>query len=181
MAVYNIPQAVYPPHPAGRHTGTIVRVEDKGMVLNKMFNKEEHKIAVFVETDGIARDDGQPWLIQKWFTLSNNPKANLRKFREAVLDRPLSAEELAAPFDDAEIVGRRITYRIDHSEPNEAGQVYGNIREGSVEPVTDNAPQTAPAARQQATGTNRPVGGATAPQRAQAPTKKAEEDSELPF
>lgn len=179
MAVYNIPQAVYPPHPAGRHTGTITRVEDKGMVLNKMFQKEEHKIAVIIETDGISRDDGEAWRVQKWFTLSNNPKANLRKFREAVLDRPLSAEELAAPFDDAEIVGRRITYRIDLTEPNEAGQVYGNIREGSVEPV-GNTPQTTQAPHQQTTGmrqdNTRPTDGAPRPQTAQK-----QDDEDLPF
>jgi hypothetical protein len=170
MATYDIPKSIYPPHPAGRHTGVIHHVEDKGLVLNKKFNKEEHKIAVFIKTEGIVRDDGEPWFVQQWFTLSNSPKANLRKFREAVLDRPLSAEELAAPFDDAEIVGRRITYRIDHSEPNEVGQVYGNIRDGSVEPASGPGPDPQAFRSQPA----RPQQGASRP-------AQQGDDSDLPF
>jgi hypothetical protein len=132
---YTIPKTDFEPHPAGRHLGRIIQHEDKGLQDTPWGQK--HKIAIYVESETAFMDDGQPFLLVQWFTLSSNERAALRKFREAVLDRPLDDEEIACFDADAELLWRRIRFRVDHVT-NDAGKVRAMIREGSVEPVDDH-------------------------------------------
>lgn len=132
---YTIPKTDFEPHPAGRHLGRIIQHEDKGLQDTPWGQK--HKIAIYVESETAFMEDGQPFLLVQWFTLSSNERSSLRKFREAVLDRPLNDEEIACFDADAELLWRRIRFRVDHVT-NDAGKVRAVIREGSVEPVDDH-------------------------------------------
>lgn len=128
----NIPRKTFDPHPVGRHTGTIVAVEDLG--LQESEYGVHHRVTVRVESDSVFQDDGTLFSILQWLTLSSSPKSNLRKFREAVLDRSLTREEEAGFDPETELIGKRISYRVDHREKQDGG-LRAVIREGSVEPM----------------------------------------------
>ena len=161
MAIVQVKQTEYPLHPAGKFTGTISRINTR-FVDTEWGEKE--KIIFEVETDV----DGERHSVSEFFTLSFGQKCvpNLRKFREAVLDHPLSAAELNPNYDTDELLGKRITFRVDHVTKND--KTYANIREGSVEPAGGFQAGT-----QQQT---------TQPPRQQAPpAKSVTGDDELPF
>jgi hypothetical protein len=137
---YTIPKTDFQPHPAGRHVGRIIQHEDKGLQDTPWGTK--HKVAIYVESETAFMEDGAPFLLVQWFTLSSNERASLRKFREAVLDRPLNDDEIACFDADAELLWRRIRFRVDHTT-NDAGKVRAVIHEGSVEPLQDSDDEVA--------------------------------------
>ena len=112
--------------------GTIVNVQDEGMQETPWGAK--HKISVRIDSNSAFMENEEPFRILEWFTLSSSPKSNLRKFREAVLDRSLTKDEETEFDPEAELVGRRISYRVDHKEKQDGG-LRAVIRDGSVEPV----------------------------------------------
>ena len=186
MARLHIDKPNYAPHPPGRHQGRIIEVRDLGVVESAFGAK--HKVCIIVESSTARHEDGSPAQVQKRMTLSSHPKAPLRLFREAVLDRSLTEEEQEDFDGDRELIDRQISYRIDHTEPDAEGRVFGNIRDGSIEPVasgtsTANAAPARPAqgaARQYTTmpdGSQRKSGG-SGDYRDRAPLP---DDSELPF
>lgn len=121
MGPLQIPKPTFEAHPAGPGTGRIVEVEDKGEQETAFGRK--HKIAVRIESDR-PMNDGRPYLIVQWFSLSGHPKSALRKFREGVLGRSLS-EEGAYNFDPGELVGRQIGFAVTHVEGREGP--YANL------------------------------------------------------
>ena len=190
MARLHIDKPSYVPHPPGRHQGRVIEVRDLGIVASSFGDK--HKVCVIVESSTALREDGSPAQVQKRMTLSSHPKAPLRLFREAVLDRPLTEEEQEDFDGDRELVDLQISYRIDHTEPDADGRVFGRIRDGSVEPATNrgNAPapmapaQQRPAPTRSATatdGSQRRAGGAAGDYRDQAPLPNEDADESLPF
>lgn len=135
---FSIPKKNFPLHPTGRHTGTIANVQDEGMQESPW--GEKHKISVRIDGDSTFADNGEPFSILSWFTLSSSTKSNLRKFREAVLDRGLTTDE-ETDFDaEMELVGKRISYRVDHQGKQDGG-TRAVIRDGSVEPVAGRTAQ----------------------------------------
>ena len=137
---FTIPRTTFDPHPTGRHTGTIVNVQDEGIHESTWDGKakSQHKISIRIDSDSAFMEDGDPFCILQWFTLSSSSKSNLRKFREAVLDRGLTRDE-EEDFDfEAELVGKRISYRVDHREKQDGG-TRAVIRDGSVEPAEGKA------------------------------------------
>jgi hypothetical protein len=83
-------------------------------------------------------DSGEPFSIIQWFSLSSSPKSNLRKIREAVLDRSLTRTEEENFVSETELIGKRISYRVEHKEKQDGG-LRAVIREGSVEPFSDGS------------------------------------------
>ena len=178
MARLHIDKPNYAPHPAGRHQGRIIEVRDLGTVESPFGAK--HKVCVVIESSTAYREDGSgPAQVQKRMTLSSHPKAPLRLFREAVLDRPLTAQEQEDFDGDSELVDLEISYRIDHTEPDADGRTFGNIRDGSVEPVSNKGGAPAPMAPMAPTP-QRPAQGrsATAPDYGNVPLPG---DQDLPF
>lgn len=180
---FQIPKSNFDPHPTGRHQGKILEVRDKGMVATQW--GEKHKVAVVIESQTAMMDDGRPFLIFKSMTLSSDKKSALRAFREAVLDRPLTADEMTDFSPNRELIGRAISYRVDHSEPGPDGSVFANIRDGSVEPVgstqqnrTAVAASSLPANGRSATGARGGVAVAEPPAMGEVPPPG---DEELPF
>lgn len=133
---FTIERKAFDPHPTGRHTGTIVKVQDEGMRENTWEGQitTQHKLSIRIDSDSALMENGDPFSIIAWFTVSSSPMGNLRKFREAVLDRTLTREEETTFDPDVELIGRKISYRIDHKEKMD-GSLRAVIREGSVEPV----------------------------------------------
>ena len=186
MARLRIDKPNYAPHPAGRHQGRIIEVRDLRIVESPFGAK--HKVCIIIESSTAQREDGSPAQVQKRMTLSSHPKAPLRLFREAVLDRPLTEIEQEDFDGDRELVDLQISYRIDHTEPDADGRVFGNIRDGSIEPVSNKGDAPAPMAPAQQRsaparsttapdGSQRKTGGA-GDYRDQAPLP---DEDELPF
>ena len=139
----NIPKKTFDPHPIGRHTGVIANVQDEGMQESPW--GEQHKISVRIDSDSAYEENGDPHSVVSWYSLSSASKSNLRKFREAVLDRILTPEEENCFDPENELVGKRISYRVDHREKQDGG-TRAVIREGSVEPAGGKAAQPPSAA-----------------------------------
>lgn len=185
---FQIPKPHFEPHPAGRHQGRITEVRDKGIVQTQYGDK--HKVMVIIESMTEEMDDGRPFLITKTMSLSSGRNSTLRAFREAVLDRPLTTEELQNFNAQRELVGQEISFRVDHSEPDAEGNVFANIRDGSIEPtgaanskphLTPTNGQRAPA--RAATPSRQPVAAGRA-QNGQEPDFSdvpPPQDSDLPF
>ena len=131
-----IPQNTFEPHPMGRHTGIIVDVQDEGMQDSQWGRKR--KISIRIDSEEALTPSGDPASIVVWYTLSSAPKSNLRKLREAVLDRRLTREEEVNFDAETELVGRRISSRIDHQDKQD-GTMRAVIRDGSVEPAKDES------------------------------------------
>lgn len=132
MGPLQIPKPTFEAHPAGPGTGRIVEIEDKGEQETAFGRK--HKIAVRVESDRLM-NDGRPYLIVQWFSLSGHPKSALRRFREGVLGRPLTEEE-AYNFNPGQLVGRQIGFAVTHVEGREGP--YANL--SAVWPKDQPAP-----------------------------------------
>jgi hypothetical protein len=125
MAKMQIPRNDFVPHPEGQHEGEIILIEDLGMKETSFGSK--HKIAVRIASSTARMDDGEPYIVQQWFTLSGHEKSSLRKFREMVLARKLTNDE-AYNFDpDAELKDKKVGFVIVHNEGRE-GVVFANIQ-----------------------------------------------------
>jgi hypothetical protein len=136
MTTYTIPRKTFDPHPTGRHTGTITNIQDEGVQESPW--GEQHKISIRIDSDTAIMDSGEPFSIIQWFSLSSSPKSNLRKIREAVLDRSLTRTEEENFVSETELIGKRISYRVEHKEKQDGG-LRAVIREGSVEPFSDGS------------------------------------------
>ena len=139
---YDMPATTsFTPHPEGRYTGQITDIKDEGIQDTPW--GEKRKISVWITSDRLM-DDGQPFLLVEWFTLSSSEKANLTAFRAAVLDRPLTEAEILHFDEQVELMNKRISFRVDHATKAD-GSIRANIRPGSVEPAEGSTqPQPAP-------------------------------------
>lgn len=131
MARIPLPRGEFTPHPAGQSEGFFYDVEDLGIVETRFGSKP--MIALKVEsTKHFMPEDhptnaGQPFIVWIRCTVSNDPRSNLRKYREVVLGRSLTKEEVnAKDFDpDAEFLNKKITYTIQHN--TDGDRVFANV------------------------------------------------------
>lgn len=145
-----LPKNSFTPHPKGQHSGTIFDVEVR---LNDPTQYgPKHRVILKIESDTpILDDDGNPklndegqpmkFVIWDWLTVARKEGSRYRQRREAVLDRPLTAEEVNADSHDpvAEFMGQRISYVVKH-KPN-GDQVYTNIETMWLEGDRNSAPE----------------------------------------
>jgi len=136
MTTFTITRKTFDPHPTGRHTGTIANIQDEGVQESPW--GEQHKISIRIDSDTAITDSGEPFSIIQWFSLSSSPMSHLRKFREAVLERSLSRTEEENFVPETELIGKRISYRVEHKEKQDGG-IRAVIREGSVEPISEDS------------------------------------------
>lgn len=140
---YDMPATTsFTPHPEGRYTGQITDIKDEGK--HKIKDEGKRKISVWITSDRLM-DAGQPFLLVEWFTLSSSEQAKLTAFRAAVLDRPLTEAEVAFFDERAELMSKRISFRVDHKIKAD-GTPRANIRPGSVEPAEGSTQQLKPQA-----------------------------------
>jgi hypothetical protein len=140
MTTINIPKSDYIPHPEGRYTGCIVSVEDMGEVETSFGPKL--KLAVRLECDSKKMDNGQPYSVSQWYTVSSHPKSNLTKLREMLLGRKLGYDEMSAVNPAVELIGKRVGYLIAHREVREGG-TFAAI--DNIWPVVEEPLPSAPA------------------------------------
>ncbi len=94
------------------------------------------KLSTKLECESAKDEDGKPYTIYKWFTISGHPKSALVKFRTMMLGRALTPMEITN-LDPGELVGKRCGYQVVHVERD--GTTYANIEQ--LWPV-DDAPKS---------------------------------------
>lgn len=124
MSTIQIPRRRYIPHPEGQHTGNITETKNEGEVQTAYGTK--HRITVRIESDSAVMDDGRPYSLAQWYTLSSHPKSNLTKLRETLLGRKITQDEAETLDTETEFVGKRVGYVVVHREGRE-GDIFANI------------------------------------------------------
>ena len=124
MNKLEIPKSTFDPHPDGEHIGTIVEVIDQGLRETRF--GQRHKITAIIESETASKDDGEPFSLWVWATLSSSSKATLTKLRQKLLRRPLAEEERRNFYPDSEMIGRKVRYVVEQNYGDD-GQVFANL------------------------------------------------------
>lgn len=117
--------------PQGVHVARCCRVIDCGTRVDPTFGKRRRQAWIFWELPKILRDNGEPQLIGKRYTLSHNEKANLRADLESWYGRHFDDKALdaAGGFDLEKLIGRAALINVIHSQDGK----YANV--ASVMPL----------------------------------------------
>lgn len=173
----------FTPAPEGVHQAVCVDVVDLGMKESTWEGKTKqlHKIAISWQISEL-RDDGKPFLVSKWYTLSIGEKANLRKDLQSWRGRAFTPAE-EAQFDVETIIGANCLLNIQHKESN--GKTYANVI--SVMPLLKGMPKIA-ASADYVRVCDRPKDGQPATEHYQQPQHEEShqpvtdlDDSDIPF
>lgn len=127
----------FTPAPAGTFRCVCVDVIDLGLV-KQTWNGEEkqsHKIRVVWQIDE-NMEDGKPFMASNMYTLSLDPKANLRKLIEGWLSSSVTSEVEAQGFDVEELIGRSGILTVVHRVTPKG--TYANV--ASVAPLMKGMP-----------------------------------------
>ncbi len=115
----------FQPAPAGLHQAVCIDVIDMGIVESVYGGKpkSQHKVRLAWVIDELT-DEGQPFFVQKRYTLSLHEKSTLRKDLESWRGKPFTDEELKA-FDLERLLGVNGQVNVQQVEKN--GKTYANV------------------------------------------------------
>jgi hypothetical protein len=132
----------FTPAPQGVHQAVCVDVVDKGIHESVWEGQTRrlHKIAISWQIAEL-RDDGKPFLVSKWYTLSIGEKANLRRDLESWRGRAFTLDE-QAKFDVESIIGVNCLLNVQHKDSK--GKTYANVV--SIMPLVKGMPKMAASA-----------------------------------
>ena len=169
----------FTPAPEGQYASVCCDIVDLGKVQST-YNGEtttKHKIRVVFQISETNPDNGKPFLVSQWFTLSMNEKANLRKFLEMWRGKPYTEAEIEAGVPVTKMLGVGAFLQVVHNERQ--GKVYANISTIMRIPKGMEAPKIDPT---YVRVKDRPAegNGAGAPNREQRPLDD-DDDDDLPF
>lgn len=118
-------QKEFPKCPPGPQQVVCCDVVDLGLVWNDKFQKNERKTRLVFQTRDTEPGGSRPYQLSYQSSVSLNEKANLRKFLEQWLGRPLTGDEITQ-FDPEQLIGKNGFASVVH-RPNTQGKVYANI------------------------------------------------------
>ena len=129
------------PAPAGTYRGVCVDVVDLGMIEETWdgIPKRTHKIRIVWQIDELM-EDGRPYVASNRYTLSFDPKANLRKMIEGWTGENYTDHE-AQGFDVEGMVGVSGIITITHRAGSKGG-TFANVT--GVAPLMKGMPRLAP-------------------------------------
>lgn len=107
--------------PAGTQEAICTGVIDLGTQEGEWQGKPliRRQVLVQWELPTCPMDDGQPFIVSKFYTASLNEKANLRRDLESWRGRPFTEAELAG-FESKNIIGKPCLLSIIHNEAGKA-------------------------------------------------------------
>ena len=108
-------RGAFTPCPTGMHRAVCCDVVDHGLLETDWGPK--HKIDIKFQTDA-PMENGQPFLVQKRYTLSLHEKANLTADLQSWRGRIFSLEELAQGIDLEQLIGVNCQLVVVHKESN---------------------------------------------------------------
>ena len=126
------------PAPAGTHRGVCVDVVDLGWIEQTWEGKtsSSHKVRIVWQIDELM-EDGRPFLASNRYTLSLDPKANLRKLIEGWTGLAFTTELEAEGFDVETLIGKSGIVAVTHKAGSKGG-VFANV--ASVSPLMKGMP-----------------------------------------
>ena len=128
MIVTDTGGSAFTPCPAGSYLARCVQLIDLGTQASNFEGQEKRARKVLVAwevlDDECRRDDGQPFVLSKRFTLSLHEKAALRKTLASWRGRDFTPLELRG-FDLATVLGKEAFLSVIHTEKD--GKTFANI------------------------------------------------------
>lgn len=166
----------FTPAPEGQFQAVCVDVVDMGILESTWEGKvrKVHKIRIVFQLDELG-EDGKPFMVSQFLTLSLGEKANLRKFLESWRGKKFSADELRDGFDVEKLIGAGALIQVVHAEKGE--KVYANIQSIMKAPKGAAPLQPKDYVRVQ----DRPENGASTPDAREYGHAVEEELESLPF
>jgi len=120
--------------PAGIHSAVCYAVADLGLQNNPFTpDKPQHKCVVMWELEP-RMSDGRRFGLSKFYTLSLNEKATLRKDLISWRGKNFTKEELDMGFDIEKLMGANCTLNVVHETKND--KTYAKIA-GVMPPMKD--------------------------------------------
>jgi hypothetical protein len=128
----------FQPAPAGNHAGICVGMALMGTITETYEGhaKEQKKIAIAFELPDKLKEDGEPFVVWKKFTLSTAPNSNLRALLEAWRGSAFTPEE-AKKVNISKILGVVGLVNITH-DTTKAGKKFANL--SNVTPLPEAMP-----------------------------------------
>lgn len=110
--------------PEGTYVARCFKIIDCGTQISPTFGSEAHKVMISWELfdDEVKMNDGRPYSVSQFYTVSLNEKSNLRKHLEAWRGKKFTAEELEG-FDLSSVLGAYCMIQVVHSEDGK----YANV------------------------------------------------------
>ncbi len=114
------------PAPEGQFIAVCCDVVDHGIVKQEWLGKttERQKVSIVFQI-GEAMDDGKPFTVRWYGTLTLDERGNLRAFLEQWRGQKFTVAELAEGFDVEKLIGANAVVQIVHAK--KADKVYANI------------------------------------------------------
>lgn len=115
------------PAPAGAHRAVCVDVVDLGIISKSWEGKERkvHEVRVVWQIDELM-ENGTLFIASQRYTLSLDPKANLRKMIEGWVGTVFTTELEAEGFDVETLIGQSGIVTITHRAGSKGG-VFANV------------------------------------------------------
>lgn len=115
-----------PPAPEGPQQAVCVDIVDLGLIEQTWGEETKHKhmIRIIWHSSEVDPKSGQPYAISQRYTLSLDPKANLRKHLEAWRGRAFTEDELRG-FDVESVIGANAFLSITQNISK--GVTYANV------------------------------------------------------
>lgn len=135
----NKPMTHKPP-PEGTHKAVLVQFIELGMQPGYNGGNDEDTVYLTFELPNTFRDDGNPFLVGRHYTIKYGAKANWTKVLKALLGRTPEIDEVIGPDD---LIGEGCQLSIVH-EKRDDGSVVGKIESlmalshGDVAPKYDS-------------------------------------------
>lgn len=129
--------------PEGTYIGRCYKIVDLGTQTSTgMFGtKEQHKVMVSWELldDKIKMEDGRPFSVTQWYTVSLHEKSKLRADLEAWRGKKFTSEELEG-FDLSKVMGSYCMLQVIHDESGKYANVNSIMshKGDKPKPVNDN-------------------------------------------
>lgn len=179
----------FAPPPTGILPALCIDIIDQGMEDTPYGRK--HKIRIVwqlhdKDDDGSpqVRDDGKPWRLSKYYTLSLNEAATLRADLESWRGKPFLDQELAEGFDVEKLLFIPCQLHLAQMRSKKSGKEFVGVK--TVLPKARNQPKITP--HPDFTRECDKVGGEDVRSPKETPANRAavsaiveEEDSDLPF
>lgn len=126
--------------PAGVWAGVCTRIVDLGLQETMYGMKRKCMIAFEVDTEDRVREDGSPFSVAGWYTLTLSPKGNLCQMLETWRGRPFTDREREG-FDMATVLGVPALVTVQHEKSGDGQKTYANIKGITSLPRRMQAPE----------------------------------------
>ncbi len=134
----------FEPAPAGPQVGVCYRLIDLGTTYSERWQKSQHNILIGWEL-AETMDNGEPFIVQKRYSLSMHEKASLRRDIEAWYGKPFASDVQASTFNLPEILGKAALLNVRHDDRDD--RTYANVAgimplpKGTTAPELKAAPE----------------------------------------